>query len=369
MGRRSGPVPPPRDVSLPTPAAEPGPSLEQQGERPFPWKVVARRAAVVLVAGIAIYLLVPTLLRVFSAFPRLFSLDAGWFAFALVAEAGHFACTFALQRLALRTKDWLAVSTSTLVGNGITLIVPGGAAAGAAVQFRMLRTSGLDTATAVGGLTTFSLLTVAGLLGLPIFALVASVVGVPVNHGLFEAAVVGVVAFVLFVGFGIVLFTLDRPLAAIGRLGQWLWNHVVRTRQVTGVDRLLMRERDTIRRGLGEKWRAAVVLTAGRLVLDYLCLLGMVRATGAHPQWSLVLLAFAVAGAIGLVPITPGGLGIVEASLSGLLILAGMGAGDAFLATLAYRLASYWLPLLVSPFAYGLFRWRYGPADGRATAP
>jgi uncharacterized protein (TIRG00374 family) len=67
-----------------------------------------------------------------------------------------------------------------------------------------------------------------------------------------------------------------------------------------------------------------------------------------------------VAGVIGLVPITPGGLGIVEASLSGLLILAGMNAGDALLATLAYRLASYWLPLVASPFAYGLFRWQIG---------
>jgi hypothetical protein len=37
-------------------------------------------------------------------------------------------------------------------------------------------------------------------------------------------------------------------------------------------------------------------------------------------------------------PITPGGLGIVEASLSGLLILAGVTASDACLATLAYRL-------------------------------
>jgi uncharacterized protein (TIRG00374 family) len=315
----------------------------------------------VVVAGVAIYLLVPTLLRVFSAFPRLFSLDAAWFAFALVAELGHFACTFALQRLALRTKGWLAVSTSTLVGNGITLIVPGGAAAGAAVQFRMLRTSGMDAANTVSGLTTFSLLTVAGLLGLPIFALAASVVGVPINHGLFEAAVVGAVAFVLFVGFGIVLITFDRPLAAIGRGGQWLWNHIARRHPVTGVERLLLRERDTMRGALGEKWRSAIVFTAGRLLLDYLCLLGMVRATGSHPQWTLVLLAFAVAGVIGLVPITPGGLGIIEASLSGLLILAGMGAGDAFLATLAYRLASYWIPLFVSPFAYALFRWRYGP--------
>jgi uncharacterized membrane protein YbhN (UPF0104 family) len=50
----------------------------------------------------------------------------------------------------------------------------------------------------------------------------------------------------------------------------------------------------------------------------------------------------------------------VEASLSSLLILAGVHGGDAVLATLAYRIASYWLPLLAGPPAYLLFRRRYG---------
>ena len=73
-----------------------------------------------------------------------------------------------------------------------------------------------------------------------------------------------------------------------------------------------------------------------------------------------MLLAYAVAGIVALFPITPGGLGIVEASLSGLLILAGNRPAYAFLATLAYRVASYWLPLLAGIPAYLLFRHRYG---------
>ena len=80
------------------------------------------------------------------------------------------------------------------------------------------------------------------------------------------------------------------------------------------------------------------MLTAGRLGFDYGCLLAALRATGASPRPSLVLLAYSAAGIIALFPITPGGLGIVEASLSGLLILAGVHAGAAFLATLAYRI-------------------------------
>ena len=119
---------------------------------------------------------------------------------------------------------------------------------------------------------------------------------------------------------------------------------------------------------LGEKWRQAVVLTACRLGFDYGCLLAALRATGAGPRPSLVLLAYSAVDILALLPVTPGGLGIVEASLSGLLILAGVHAGDAVLATLAYRIASYWLPLLAGLPAYLLFVHRYGrPALRRAT--
>ncbi len=86
------------------------------------------------------------------------------------------------------------------------------------------------------------------------------------------------------------------------------------------------------------------------------------RATGSQPHVWLVLLAYSTAGVIGLIPITPGGLGIFEASLSGLLVLAGVSASSAVVATLAYRLAQYWLPMVAGAIAYLLFRRRYGAA-------
>jgi hypothetical protein len=58
-----------------------------------------------------------------------------------------------------------------------------------------------------------------------------------------------------------------------------------------------------------------------------------------------------------MIPITPGGLGFVEAGLTSTLTLAGVPAGEAALATLVYRLASYWLPILAGLLAYGTF-WR-----------
>ena len=334
--------------------------LEEQQGQPFPWKALLKRLVVVFVAGIALYLVLPELIAVLHSWPKLATLNLLWFIPALLAEGAHFACTFSLQRIALRTKAWFSVITAQLAGNSISLIVPGGAAAGAAVQFRMLAVSGMDAADAVGGLTAFSFLGIAGLLALPVFVLPVVLLGSPVSPGLVEAAVIGAIGFFLFCGLGALFLALEVPLRWVGRVVQAARNRLFRKRDpLTGLPDRLMEQRNLIRTVLGEQWWQATLLSAGRLGLDYLCLLFSVRAVGAHPRPSLILLAYAVAGIIGLVPITPGGLGIVEASLSGLLVLAGLDVTQAVLATLAYRLASYWLPLMSGPFAYAAFKHRY----------
>ena len=65
-------------------------------------------------------------------------------------------------------------------------------------------------------------------------------------------------------------------------------------------------------------------------------------------------------------PLTPGGLGFVEAGLVGTLTLAGLTAHQAVVATLAYRLVSYWLPIPAGGIASCSFVAaipRTGPAD------
>jgi uncharacterized protein (TIRG00374 family) len=324
------------------------------------WKAVAKRAVTVAIAGVAIYLVFPAITEVLASWPRLSTLDPWWITAAIAAEIAHFSCTFALQRLALRTRAWFPVITSQLAGNAITLIMPGGAAVGAAVQFRMLAASGEGTSSTVGGLAAFSLLGVGGLLALPAFALPVVLVGAPTSRGLVNAAVLGAVAFVAFVGFGAVILAYDAPLRWAGRAAQRLRNWVLRKRPpLEGLDAILLSQRNDIRAVLGRQWWQALLLSAGRLAFDYLCLLAALRATGSHPRPALILVAFAVAGVIGMIPVTPGGLGIVEASLTGLLVLAEVDSSQAVLATLAYRIASYWIPLCAGPIAYGLFRLWY----------
>jgi uncharacterized protein (TIRG00374 family) len=93
--------------------------------------------------------------------------------------------------------------------------------------------------------------------------------------------------------------------------------------------------------------------------LDFGALLCALRAVGAEPRPSLFVLAYAAAGLLGLVPLTPGGLGFVEAGLVGTLMLAGVPAHEAVVATRTYRLVSYWLPIPAGGLAYIVFSRRY----------
>jgi uncharacterized protein (TIRG00374 family) len=85
-------------------------------------------------------------------------------------------------------------------------------------------------------------------------------------------------------------------------------------------------------------------------------------AVGGHPQFSLVLLAYVAAQLLAQIPITPGGIGVVEAGLTATLVLAGVGGGDAAVATLAYRLVSYWLMLPAGLVAWVVHRRRLAVA-------
>ncbi|MBA3690552.1 MAG: UPF0104 family protein, partial [Actinobacteria bacterium] len=61
------------------------------------------RAILLLLTVIALYILWPSLLKVFAAWPELLTLNPGWFGVMLAAEVASFVCIWMLQRLALRS--------------------------------------------------------------------------------------------------------------------------------------------------------------------------------------------------------------------------------------------------------------------------
>ena len=216
---------------------------------------------------------------------------------------------------------------------------------GAALQYRMLVQAGVGGARAVSALTAVNLLTFAVVLGLPVFALPSFVRG-SVARNLVEATIGGLAVFLLLAGAGAACLALDGPLAFVGRTVQGVRNRLRRNSpDVTGLPQRLLRERDRVLAALGPRWKRALVSAIGRWAFDYATLLAALAAVGSTPRPGLVLLAFCTAQVLAQIPVTPGGLGFVEAGLTATLALAGVGPGDAVLATFAYRLVSFWLPL------------------------
>jgi hypothetical protein len=318
------------------------------------------RGLFLLLTGVSLYLLAPSLLEVFTSWRDVRTLDPVWVAAALGFEAASFVAVWELQRVLLRTPSWFAVGTSQLAGNAFGRIVPGGMATAGALQYRMLVQAGVPGSTAAAGLTAMSVIAFATVLALPVLALPAVLGGVRAPEGLVQSAYLGAAVFVVMMGAGAGVLLSDRPLAWVARAVGWALTRLRRPARARGLREKLLRERDSIRVAVGPHWRMALVAAVGRWTFDYLALLGALRAVGAEPDPSLVLLAYVAAQLLGTIPLTPGGLGFVEAGLTGLLRAAGVDGGDAVVATFAYRLVSFWLPL---PFGLGcwwLFRRRYG---------
>lgn len=87
---------------------------------------------------------------------------------------------------------------------------------------------------------------------------------------------------------------------------------------------------------------AAGALFAASWLADAGCLVAAMRAVGAAPAWALVPIAYCAAQLVSFLPITPGGLGLVEGSLTIALVAAGGSSGRVLAAVLLYRVISYW---------------------------
>jgi uncharacterized protein (TIRG00374 family) len=318
-------------------------------------RTLVKRAVWLAVTGVSLYLLAPSLMAVLSSTPRLREIEPAWLGVMVALQVASFACQWWLQKVAMHTHDLFAVITSQLAGNAFGRIVPGGAAAAGALQFRMLMQAGLDAGAVAAGLAAAAVLTFAALLALLVFCVPALLGTQPVDRGLARAAWAGLALFVALAATGVTVMALDRPLQLAARLVA-----KVARRPREAVETRLLGERDRLLEALGDGWWQAVLASVGKWGLDYATLLAALTAVGANPTPSLILLAYCIAQLLGQIPITPGGLGFVEAGLTATLALARVSPANAVLATLAYRLVSYWLPLPVGLVASVLHRRRYG---------
>jgi putative heme transporter len=329
----------------------------------------AGRVFLLAATGICLYLLAPSIVEVFSAWQRLDRFNPIWLIVIVASETASFACIWALQRIVMPDVGWFDGAMSQLVGNAFNRITPGGGATGTALQARMLADAGHDLTGVATAITTESLMITLAILVLPVFSIPAILAGLNVPGSLADAAWIGVLVFVVVTLAGVWMLRSERPLCRLGNGLAWITNKVRRRQPpIEGLGERLIVQRDTLRDAVGSQWLAAVAATVGRWVFEYLALLVALHAIGAQPDPTLVLLSFTTAELLGLLPFTPGGLGFVEAGLTGTLALAGVGASDAVLATLMFRLVSFWLPLPIGLAAAFVYRRRHSRRDHEADA-
>jgi putative heme transporter len=253
------------------------------------------------------------------------------------------------------------INMSTLA---LSHVSPGGTAPGAALGYRLLTQSGVtgaDTGFALGtqGIGSAVVLNVIFWFSLVAF-LVLHGFRVPAGlhaHGSTSASILVLVA----AGVGVVLLGAFGGLFYLLTRGQQRASRVIRRvagrirfldadRTTALVERLaarfavLMQDRSLTRRAIG--WAAANwLLDAGSLWV-------FVAAFSHFISPVDLLMAYGLANILAAIPITPGGLGVVEFVLVSMITGFGPTAGQALSAVLAYRAVNFWLPIPFGGLAY-----------------
>ena len=246
-----------------------------------------------------------------------------------------------------------------MASTGVNHVVPGGAATTAAVNYRLLGRAGVPSnqlsfalgAEAIGSAVVLNvLLWLALVVSIPasgfhpIYATAAGVGAVLI--GLFSAAVVAMLR-------GRDGFA-DRVAVLAGRVPR-IDSSRVRAAMVRLADQLaiLVSDRKRLRLVLG--------LTAANWLLDAAALWVMLAAFGHRPNVVGLLVAYGLANVMAAIPISPGGLGVIEAILIPTLVGFGVPSAEASIGVVAYRLVNFWLPIPVGAVSY--------VAVQRATSP
>jgi uncharacterized protein (TIRG00374 family) len=332
--------------------------------RRWGWKTVGA-----VITAFGIYVVLPSVITLLGAWPDLGGVRPWWFLILAGLELASFAALWVLVRISLPHTPWAAAATSQVVGNAAAKVLPGGAAAGGVAQGRVLVQAGQPTATVATALTATGLLTTGVLLALPVLTVPAVIIGPPPARQLQLGLLVSVIVAVAVVALGTMMLAWDRFVAAVGRAAGFLVHVVRRSVTPSSAAAALFVQRDEVAAAFAGRWKTALALAAANRMFDYSALVAALYAVGAHIRPSMVLLAYVVAMALATVPITPGGLGVVEAGLTALLVLAGVSADQAAVGTLLYRLASYWLPIPLGALAWAGWQFRHHLPDDVHRAP
>ncbi len=246
----------------------------------------------------------------------------------------------------IRFRDAFVVrQTSFMISNA----VPAGGAFGLGVQYAMLAGYRFTAAQATSAIAVTSVWNMLVTLALPALGLTVLLVDGDANRNQVVGSVVSLAALVAIV---VVMVVVLRSEGWARRLGGWGDAVVHRVRPATAptaVADALARFREQTYAVVAERWGPLTLTNFAQQFSQFFVLLVAVyglggRATGVNP--AEVFAAFAIARLAGFIPVTPGGLGTVDAALVGLLSAFGMDKDQALAADLLWRAATF-IPQIV----------------------
>jgi putative heme transporter len=246
--------------------------------------------------------------------------------------------------------------------------VPAGGALALGLSYRMFGSFGFSAVAITSAVVTTGIWNLGFKFVLPIVAVVLVAATGHSTGGAVGISLLGVLAIALIGTLLWLVFRNEDSARRFGRRGDRIVNWVLRFfhRSEPGrVERAVLDFRDQSAGVIRERGR---LLTAAVLVSQFavfVLVLFCVRAAGipaGKVGFLSVLLSFAVARLAGALPVTPGGLGSVDASFTGMLIASGATANQALAADLVWRATSYFPPIFLGIMTYVL--WRRGLDKG-----
>jgi len=231
----------------------------------------------------------------------------------------------------------------TQASTALSMVTPAGAAVGMAGSYSMLRSWGFGAPPTALAVAVTGVWNQFANLVFPVVALVL-LTGVDQDHPALRttALIALAVLIVAVVAFGLALSSAERAHWIGSRVAR-LTNRVlrvVRRRPVTWGGEGLAGFRSGALELLRRRWHVLTVATlVGHLTVFLLLVvcLRVVGITAGEVSWIEAFAAWALIRILGALPLTPGGLGIVELGLSGALVAFGASNADAVAGTLLYR--------------------------------
>ncbi|MEV4599721.1 lysylphosphatidylglycerol synthase transmembrane domain-containing protein [Amycolatopsis sp. NPDC049253] len=328
-----------------------------RARRRLPWRPVLHWTVVVAALGYLVWR-VPELATEFS---QLDHVQWGWVAGAGLAGLTALAVYGELHRQLLMVGGARvpasAVQGITFAQNAVSTTVPVvGGAGSIAYAINQLRRRGVDSALSawavlLAGVITTVLLIVLGFLGL------AWAGRVPLRLAVPAAIVVAVGSagvWALLTHPAVLRRGLTSLLRVFGRTPGTCTTCRKTWLEKADAAALQLSERVARLRPGGARWSALLVLALASWGFDFFALIASAEGTGTHIRWDVLAVGFLVVQASIALQILPGGAGLAEAGLLGVLVAAGVPAAPAAATVLIYRAISWAGLSLVGWVVYAL---------------